>query len=88
MSASWSGHLHISKSIKVLAVVDIQLLAAPAAESPRPRNVRGLYEGSGDEYGERGDGGGVGKANNLSATSSERNGVGAWGRMDIPSVTR
>ncbi|GJW14246.1 hypothetical protein Tco_0018379 [Tanacetum coccineum] len=42
----------------------------------------------GDEYGERGDGGGVGKANNLSATSSERNGAGAWGRMDILAVTR
>ncbi|GJS02927.1 RNA-directed DNA polymerase, eukaryota, reverse transcriptase zinc-binding domain protein [Tanacetum coccineum] len=46
-----------------------------------------IHKGSGDEYGERGDGGGVGKANNLAVTSLERNGAGAWGRMDILAMT-
>ncbi|GJR35414.1 hypothetical protein Tco_1211098 [Tanacetum coccineum] len=57
----------------------VSLCLIPAALNPRGALIYVGLLGGGD---------GIGKARNLSASSSKRNGVGAWGRMDILAVTR
>nr|GFC01023.1 hypothetical protein [Tanacetum cinerariifolium] len=47
----------------------------------------GIY-GNRDDNGVRSDGGGIGIAKNLSASSLVKNSVGGWGLEDILAVTR